>query len=316
MKLRWCDSLHWYLAIICNPEYILQPPPPPPKVGPSVLTRKRKREDAELVEILDARDTPQAPTADTRETTPARSRTGDEAEENSVEALLNDCAISPPGEPREASLFKDDPVSGLMYPPSEPDPQMDVDAESHPEVVDIDSAAATMASTLEEQSVDEGDSPTEDKIVGIDDTPMEVDTANATATKAVPVTRFYSFASKKGKERAMSPAIPHPSELEHEEVEVEIEKEDAPEPESPDTNPNKYVFSGVSGADLVLIVTRTWIFTFDSLGSKHPAAANNLALYLQLEAQDKKGIDPANTTLPGKKHALVSLCYIPAPVRF
>ena len=55
----------------------------------------------------------------------------------------------------------------------------------------------------------------------------------------------------------------------------------------------------------MLILLRTWIFTFDSLGSKHPAATNNLALYLQLEAQDKKGLDPANTTPPGKKTALV-----------
>lgn len=38
-------SLHWYLAIICNPEYILQPPPLEPSVDVAQpMTRKRKRD--------------------------------------------------------------------------------------------------------------------------------------------------------------------------------------------------------------------------------------------------------------------------------
>ncbi len=41
---------------------------------------------------------------------------------------------------------------------------------------------------------------------------------------------------------------------------------------------------------------RTYIFTFDSLGGKHPAAANNLSRYLQMEAKDKKGLDISQTT--------------------
>lgn len=287
------EHLHWYLAIICNPEYVLQQPPPtPPKGGPAVLTRKRKREeDAEAV-VLPGTD--EAPTG-TRDPTPARSRTGDETDENSVEVLLGDCAISPAAEPSAPA----DDLGVLMYPPSDPDAPMELDGESTQEVVEIDSAAATKASTLQEPSLN-GDPPvtvarsdgSEPDIVEIDDTPMEVDKPPATssASTAVPVTRFYSTVSKKGKERALSPAVPHPSELESQdaEVDVEAEKDDVAEPESPDTDPNK-----------------TWIFTFDSLGSKHPAAANNLALYLQLEAKDKKGIDPANTTPPGKKHALV-----------
>ncbi|GJE88369.1 hypothetical protein PsYK624_044520 [Phanerochaete sordida] len=292
------EHLHWYLAIICNPEYTLQSPPPTPqKNGPSVLTRKRKREeDAEPVDIPDGDETSQVPAARTRDTTPARSRTGDEAEENSVEELLNlnDCAISPPGEPQDPSMPSKGSCDMLQYPMS--DPPMDVDGLSTQDVVEIDSAAATKGSTLQDLSVDEDDKPAsvvEEEIVEIDTAPMEVDKAHASST-AVPVTRFYGSAVRKGKERALSPAVPHPSDPVSQdvevdvEVEVEAEKEDAAEPELPDTNPDK-----------------TWIFTFDSLGSKHPAAANNLALYLQLEAQDKKGLDPVNTTPPGKKTALV-----------
>ena len=55
--------------------------------------------------------------------------------------------------------------------------------------------------------------------------------------------------SRKGKERILSPEVPHPSELGPEEPEVEVEgdgeveKEDAVEPEPTDTNPNRYVTS-------------------------------------------------------------------------
>lgn len=245
-------SLHWYLAIICNPEYTLQPPPPPPpKTGPSVLTRKRKREEnTEPVNIPDTDDTLQALLTGTREATPARSRTGDEADESSVEALLGDCAISE--EAHEPSIALED-FGGLQYPQSDLDLPMDVDADSSTDadVVDIDSAAATMASTLAEQSVEEDDSfikaddPDVD-IVEIDDSPMEVDEADAvTSTSAVPVSKFYSSTLKRGKERAVSPVVPHPSELDSQEVdaeaevEVEVEKDDPVEPELVDTNPDK-----------------------------------------------------------------------------
>lgn len=38
-------------------------------------------------------------------------------------------------------------------------------------------------------------------------------------------------------------------------------------------------------------VYSTYIFTFDSLGSKHPRAAHLLKNYLQFEAKDKKQIE-------------------------
>lgn len=50
---------------------------------------------------------------------------------------------------------------------------------------------------------------------------------------------------------------------------------------------------------------RTYIFTFDSLGSKHPAAIRNLATYLQMEAKDKKGLDFSQTTVATGAIALV-----------
>ncbi|KZV61024.1 hypothetical protein PENSPDRAFT_593360 [Peniophora sp. CONT] len=38
----------------------------------------------------------------------------------------------------------------------------------------------------------------------------------------------------------------------------------------------------------------TYIFTFDSLGGRHPGAGRKLGQYLHLEAHDKKGRDIAS----------------------
>jgi hypothetical protein len=44
---------------------------------------------------------------------------------------------------------------------------------------------------------------------------------------------------------------------------------------------------------------RTYIFTFDSLGGRHPQAINKLSAYLKLEANDKKKVE--NTGNIGSK---------------
>ena len=54
----------------------------------------------------------------------------------------------------------------------------------------------------------------------------------------------------------------------------------------------------------------TRIYTFDSLGSKHPQAIRRLGKYLQMEAADKKGT--TDTTAPTGTNARVSrqlACY-------
>lgn len=63
-------------------------------------------------------------------------------------------------------------------------------------------------------------------------------------------------------------------------------------------------FSAFSHRSKIDTLDRTYIFTFDSLGTKHPAAARNLSHYLQLEAKDKKSLD--ETTPPSAATALVS----------
>ncbi|KAI0647693.1 Ulp1 protease family, C-terminal catalytic domain-containing protein [Trametes meyenii] len=51
----------------------------------------------------------------------------------------------------------------------------------------------------------------------------------------------------------------------------------------------------------------TWIYTFDSLGTRHPAVANRLGKYLQREAVDKKNHSLEETSIATYKYAKVPL---------
>ena len=181
------------------------------------------------------------PLSDTREATPIRSRSASEADETSVEALLDGCAISqskdvatPPAE--EPSL----PVpefGGLMYPSPEPE-LMDVDVDLSQEDMRTDAVATEQRSAsagpidVDDALHSEGDSP---RVLDSDDAPMEVDTAFTSSSSTVPAARFYS-APYKGKGRALSPEVPHPPD-----VNQETETREPVEPEPIEADFNKYV---------------------------------------------------------------------------
>jgi hypothetical protein len=79
-------SLHWYLAIICDPEHVLQLPLPK-KVAPlSVLTRHQRRKDGTYIDF----DSPFT----TGEDLVAPSAATDDADGQEVEGLLNSCSLS------------------------------------------------------------------------------------------------------------------------------------------------------------------------------------------------------------------------------
>ena len=121
--------MHWYLAIICHPEYILREPPPKPIQTASHMTRKRKREEEGV--SASAEDAPLSPSA-------AHRRSASETEEGDVEALLGGCCISQeardirstPSSPRATVGSElDDGEPQLQYPMSDP---MDVDPRTPP----------------------------------------------------------------------------------------------------------------------------------------------------------------------------------------
>ena len=220
-------SLHWYLAIICNPEHVLEPPTPAPiKTVSSIQTRKRKRDSqntdaVELPSVDSPRMPPELP-VDTREPTPARSRSIDEADETSVEALLDvgACAISPGEENRAESLSKSSsPIrelsgenGGLLYPPSDYDHHMEIDGE-------VFSADASIEHEVSPDLMEVTSRPASAMdVVETDDKAMDLDAEESPSTSTIPASRFYG---SKGKQRALSPAVPHPLEIGAEELSKE-----------------------------------------------------------------------------------------------
>lgn len=194
----------------------------PPKVLSSVQTRKRKRESEAAPDEEELSVTMDPPPSDTREATPLRSRSASEVDETSVEALLDCCTINP------TDLLSPE-FGGLTYPNSEPD-SMDVDATPK----ELEAGATTAAASIE---IDDSPAKAGDhEVIMVDDTPMDVDTTITSSHSAVPASRFY-ISSSKGKERAVSPEVPHPLEN----TEQDAETQEPAEPEPSEADPTKYI---------------------------------------------------------------------------
>lgn len=212
MFTPYSPSLHWYLAIVYQPEYTLRPAPP----LDSPVTRKRKR-DAELsvdsgIEASEARATPTPTTASKQTQTDENTK----PEEQEVETQL--CAevssVSLDEHEQEASGFRDGErggsakislleEEGMEIDDSTPNSPMHVDREVHIE-------------DLTEESTPHG--TTEPSVAGTEDTAPEapaVEVEDSTDVGAVPVQTFYgneaapsrTYASKK-------PRVSAPAKLE------------------------------------------------------------------------------------------------------
>lgn len=236
------------------------------------------------------------------------------AEEDSVEAMLGTCSISPghvaaDNETQDILAF-DDAISEcgseLQYPPSDP---MVVDSESENAV------------TLPDPPMRSASEPA--TLTSSDDTEVRMDVDSGSATdsaldKPIPCSRFYGSAAGKGKGIgkelvvSMSPEIPyHDPATEVKDVEVhdidnDNESEETSVPEPTEFCLDKSVSWVIFKHSGLIFGIRTYIFTFDSLGTKHPAAIRNLSTYLQMEAKDKKGLDFTQTTPATPATALVS----------
>lgn len=237
-------SLHWYLAIICNPEHVLKPPPPlPTKVASSIQTRKRKRESEVPPEFDDSPTPGEPPQSDTREATPSRPRSGSEVDETSVEALIDGCNSSSQEQTERQTaptpaLIPDDYIGDLAYPSSEPD-QMEVDAPPDETKVVPETPDACEAIEIEDSSQQVEDN----EVAVVNDTSMEVDmnSSAATTTSTIPAAQFYN-STDKGKTRAwaprhLSPEVPHPDTIMQS---TEAPEHAALETSEFDTDPNKY----------------------------------------------------------------------------
>ncbi|KAL6308454.1 hypothetical protein BKA93DRAFT_566260 [Sparassis latifolia] len=235
------EHFHWWLAIIYNPEHILNPPPPTPIKS---VTRKRKREQSQA-KAAEASTSIENESASRHASPSVDAITVDdsEAEQEVVEVLFERTSISDradqpqrfPSETSREELGKEThfEIGDLMYPGSDDAVPMDVD-EPSPQPHPLEDIPVTEVVVDDDVEIKSADSSTF--------------VADNDERRSVPPSRFYGGASGSTKTE-----------------------------EGEDDN---------LGTEQL-----TYIFTFDSLGGRHPQAANTLSTYLQMEAKDKKGLE-------------------------
>ena len=206
----YSPSLHWYLAIIYQPEYILRPAPP----LDSPVTRKRKR-DEELsadstIEVSKLRETPITASKPASEATTEVPDEAAKPEEQEVENQL--CAevssVSLDEHEQEASDSRNSKRGGSAKPSLLEDEGMEIDNSTPNSPMHVD--REVHIEDLTRESTPHG--TTEPSVAGTEDTTTEapaVEIEDSTDADAIPVQTFYgnetapfrTYASKK----------PHPS---------------------------------------------------------------------------------------------------------
>lgn len=260
------ENLHWYFAIICDPEHVLVP-----AMSNSPSTRQQTRHS--IPEPMITEESSETPTASKPASRSASETDGYEDKpitpsEAEVEQTLHDfkgsCSISniEPGgnvtgveggrSPSALSYVSDDIPKRVLRPLS------------------------PTASDHERALLRHSPSPSDENMAMdlADDLPANLRNTNHPDSKmrTVDAASFYQHAPPK-KDKGKRKADPEPQS-----IVMEIDEEDDEDGGS--------VLSGTS---------TTYIFTFDSLGSRHPAVIKKLSAYLKMEAQDKKKIMNASS---------------------
>ncbi|KAG1884985.1 hypothetical protein F4604DRAFT_1974381 [Suillus subluteus] len=321
-------SLHWYLAIIYEPEHTLLPPLPQKEPSLSQRGKLRRKTAAEPDVIpatepgaapphdlpaLEARSEPDAEAASLHATcasTPSITQDEDMDDISPVE-FTQSCSISNPKplrpsssnsvsiRGRSASVGK---ASGrsmsveahvdLLLPTSSPCLEsMDVDVT----VIDID--------TLPEGTEPRDNLPSSNASTSthVSEPPSALSSKPPSRMTGIPTTHFYGTSTKsKGKQKAVEPAVVPDSEEEDERN--EDEKQEREVDAMLDIQPS--LATQTSNDPL-----RTWIFTLDSLGSRHPQAQKVLRYWLKAEAKDKQQFDEV-------RPAEVKLAQVPSQPNF
>ncbi|KAJ7505111.1 hypothetical protein B0H11DRAFT_1976828 [Mycena galericulata] len=318
------ENLHWYLAIIYHPEHTLKPPPP----TKSPATRRKAREEPdkspELVQSklsLTGRSArpPDSKASSVTRRSPSEARgssgtlsptSNGQAEAEVVdELMISSCSITEDDVPAPGTTEKpdtcatDDERDSLFDGPAPMD--VDVDAlevtgeqRSPPAVSgdpskDDDSHTESEGPSVNDPDIMEIDGPVE--VDGAADQSMDPidlfahDSPPPTAppiSKAVAPVNFYgSSAKSRGKRKAESPPV------------ETFPPQDASPPEASEDD-----------ADDVLVVSDqpcTYVFTLDSLGTRHPKVVKVLGQYLKFEAREKRGIPWEESSHPVGKMAQV-----------
>ncbi|KAJ7758160.1 hypothetical protein DFH07DRAFT_456883 [Mycena maculata] len=306
------ENLHWYLAIIYHPEHTLNPPPP--TISKSPATRRKARQEADRPEELDqatehVRRLPDSKASSVTRRSLTPSETPDDtgtlspisnaqAEAEVANELMSSCSITEDDVPPSAIAEKtegtgsDDEHDSLFD-------EMDVDADldTTREQPPLPPPAVDSGDPLNDgdsHTASEGPAVSEPDIMDVDASadpdqsmdPLDVIDSPPPVSRAVEPVRFYGKSAKsRGKRKAESSPL------------ETFPVQDAPPPESYEDD-----------ADDAMVVggqPTTYVFTLDSLGSRHPKVVKVLAQYLKYEAQEKRKIPLEMTSQPIGKAALV-----------
>lgn len=283
-------SLHWYLAIIYQPEHVLLPPAPTIPLE-SVSSRTRKQRIDEVDSRMSPSPVPLPEEAAATSVSPSYTPVTTEVEEifEASCSITQDELISP-------SPPSDEPT--LEYPESDTDMNAQGDDGEAPRVEGQHSGTNLVPADV--MDVDEVGT----REIVLDDT-LAVSAKSISSTfqsgygddqprsqsSSVPPVSFYGTGGGKD---VMVPR-PFPVSIDGDaDVDISDDANDQNEVDEllaePETNSPKYfrIFY-TSDSKLNACAFRTFIFTLDSLGSKHPQAIRFLRAYLKFEARDKKG---------------------------
>ncbi|KAJ7195469.1 hypothetical protein GGX14DRAFT_474847 [Mycena pura] len=292
------ENLHWYLAIIYHPEHILNPLPPPPLKNTPTTRRKARQEAAKSPEIdhplYSARPPDSKASSVTRGTpTPMETAGGSgtlSPNSNAAEAEVVDeltaCSINEDSPPSHEVTDKPDSDAGddvddfdSLF---DEDEKMDVDG-SHSG--DSQTASDGRDPDPQDMEVDELEEDTEKST----DDPLDFlskQSPPSAPTSFAPVESGSFYGHSKGKRKAESPPV------------LAAEPEEASPSEALDDRIEEEVV--VVGEQ-----PRTYVFTLDSLGTRHPKVVSVLSEYLQHEALEKKMIPLDMSSTPIGRPALV-----------
>lgn len=327
------ENLHWYLAVIFEPEHVLRPPLPKPPVISSVSTRGKKRRLQEE-ETANANEEAEIPQEISTEETNVTSRISSPLQMDTESVQSTDCS-----ERRPSSRVEDIDMAESISASRQASPLR---------VSNEESTQATCGSTPNPEDVAMDNNVTVDEprpTILMDaqnsesTTPLE---RPNTPTSVMSLVYPSSSPEIMDVDNEELPNMPQSSKQSHSGSPISQPREDSPVlelgmPRSDTVPSTSFYASGPADkgkakeefplniseddlednqrqekeVDAMLAVTppteqpQTRIFILDSLGTRHPQAAKVLRLYLEMEAKDKKQVEI--TREPISKNAQVPI---------
>ncbi|KAI0820439.1 hypothetical protein BC628DRAFT_1397444 [Trametes gibbosa] len=264
------ENFHWYLAIIVNPADILHRPPPE-ALRSVPQTRKRKREYPSSTSPSSA----PVETEATPDDDPAENRSDTAQSDTSPDAMAVDRESE--GEGREVeTMLRFTQSCNIVDPQGEPTvAHKNQDRRScSGDIVDISGAELQYPSSEE---------------------PMDVDIVPSQEKESRPPD------PTKDASRNERSSVDDPSSVEDASVATQQPEQASAEDDRPADGELTQKASDANDERSQYPIA--YVYTFDSLGSRHAAPANKLAKYLQHEAVDKKGYQIENTCMATYKQA-------------